>query len=58
MKRNQRTKANFYWFLVETLGGEIDVVADPKLIASEPQLGGVVSGQFWLSGRLIENQQA
>jgi hypothetical protein len=56
LKRNERTKANFYWFLVETLGGEVDVVADPKLITGEPQIGGIVSGQFWLSGRLIENQ--
>ena len=57
LKRNERTKAEFYWFLVDTLGGEVDVVADPKLIASEPQIGGVVSGQFWLSGRLIENNE-
>lgn len=57
IRQNRRTKAQFYWFLIETSGGEIDVVADPKLIASEPQIGGVVSGQFWLSGRLIEKQE-
>jgi len=34
------------------LGGEIDVVADVKLILSEPQIGGIVSGQFWLSGKI------
>ena len=53
-KRNERTKAGFYWFLVETLGGAVDVVADPKLISGEPQIGGVVSGQFWLSGKILE----
>ena len=57
LKRNERTKANFYWFFINTLGGEVDVVADPKLIAGEPQIGGVVSGQFWLSGRLMEKQE-
>jgi hypothetical protein len=40
---------------VDTLGGEVDVVADVKLISSEPQIGGIVSGQFWLSGKIIQN---
>jgi hypothetical protein len=52
LKTNQISKENFYWFLVETLGGEVDVVADPKLITTEPKIGGIVSGQFWLSGRI------
>ena len=53
LKTNELSNEKFYWFLVETLGGEVDVVADVKLIASEPQIGGIVSGQFWLSGRII-----
>jgi hypothetical protein len=53
LKINTLSGEKFYWFLVETLGGEIDVVADPKLVTSEPKIGGIVSGQFWLSGRLI-----
>lgn len=53
LKTNELSGQEFYWFLVETLGGEVDVVADPKLIAKEPQAGGIVSGQFWLSGRII-----
>lgn len=53
LKTNQLTSENFYWFLVDTLGGEIDVVADPKLIAGEPRVGGYLSGQFWLSGRIM-----
>jgi hypothetical protein len=52
LKKNELSGNNFYWFLVETLGGETDVVADVKLVSSEPQIGGVVSGQFWLSGKL------
>lgn len=53
LKTNQLTNENFYWFLVETYGGEIDVVADSHLIPAEPKIGGIVRGQFWLSGRIL-----
>jgi len=53
LKTNALSAEKFYWFLVETLGGEVDVVADVKLISSEPNIGGIVSGQFWLSGKII-----
>lgn len=52
LKINELSNEKFYWFLVETSGGEIDVVTDVKLIREEPQIGGIVSGQFWLSGKL------
>jgi hypothetical protein len=52
LKTNKLTGENFYWLLVETLGGETDVVADPKLVTSAPRIGGYVSGQFWLSGKI------
>ena len=54
LKTNELSGEKFYWFLVETLGGETDVVADPKLIPNEPKIGGIVSGQFWLSGRILQ----
>lgn len=54
LKTNGLTNEKFYWFLAETLGGEIDVAADPKLIFAEPKIGGIVQGQFWLSGRLTD----
>lgn len=53
LKTNALSGESFYWLLVETLGGEVDVVADVKLVENEPKIGGIVSGQFWLSGRLI-----
>lgn len=53
LKTNTLTNAEFYWFLVETLGGETDVVSDPKWIDKQPQIGGIVSGQFWLSGKIL-----
>ena len=52
LKTNELSNEKFYWFLVDTFGGEVDVVADVKLIPNEPQIGGIVSGQFWLSGRI------
>jgi len=53
LKTNSLTNEAFYWFLVETLGGEIDVVSDPKWLENEPNIGGIVRGQFWLSGRIL-----
>lgn len=53
LKTNELTNERFYWFLVDTLGGEVDVVADPKLLAIEPNVGGYLNGQFWLSGRIV-----
>ena len=54
LKTNELSGEKFYWFLVDTAGGETDVVADAKLISSEPQISGIVSGQFWLSGKIID----
>lgn len=54
LKTNELSKETFYSFLVETSGGEVDVVADVKLVAGEPKIGNVVSGQFWLSGRIVD----
>jgi len=53
LNTNQLTKKEFYWLLVQTLGGEIDVLIAPSLIKSTPVVGGIIQGQFWLSGRLI-----
>ena len=53
LKTNALTNENFYWFLIETYGGETDVAADSNLLSTEPQIGGIVSGQFWLSGKLL-----
>jgi hypothetical protein len=54
LKTNTLSGEKFYWFLIDTCGGETDVVADIKLIPDEPQIGGIVSGQFWLSGKIID----
>jgi len=49
---NVITGAHYWWALVDTIGGTFDVVIDPKL-ADQPRAGNVVSGWFWLSGRLL-----
>lgn len=52
-KTNSLTGVEYYWALVETLGGSFDVVFDPELCDTAPVVGGVISGSFWLCGRLI-----
>ena len=49
---NELTGHTFHHLCVETEGGRVDVVADPHLVIREPRVGGVLSGLFWLSGRL------
>ena len=51
-RRNAVTGHPFWWALVETIGGTYDVVIDPALLPALPRAGNVLSGWFWLSGRL------
>lgn len=44
--------AQYWWALVDTVGGTFDVVIDPDLLSVQPRAGNVLSGWFWLSGRL------
>jgi hypothetical protein len=50
---NHFTGAEFYHLLVETVGGELDVVSDPNYIKNEPQIGSVIHGSFWLTGKVL-----
>lgn len=51
--QNLRTGESYHWALVETLGGRYDVVIDPSLLAECPPVGSILSGLFWMSGRLL-----
>lgn len=42
----------FWSMRVQTYGGILDIVADPRVLEGVPVLGGVVHGSFWLSGRI------
>lgn len=53
LRTNSQTGNRFHWALVETYGGRFDVVIDPDLLAEAPVAGGILSGHFWLSGRLL-----
>jgi hypothetical protein len=48
--------AQYWWALVDTLGGTFDVVIDPALLPDQPRAGNVVSGWFWLSGRFLTGE--
>jgi hypothetical protein len=50
---NAISGTTYWWALVDTLGGTFDVVIDPALLPDQPRAGNVVSGWFWLSGRLF-----
>lgn len=50
---NPATDNEFIWARVRTLGGEVEVVADPVLLNGPVVKGGVVSGSFWLSGLIV-----
>ena len=43
----------FHHLVVRTGAGVFDVVADPAIPSGTPEVGGVVHGEFWLSGRII-----
>ena len=51
--KNSFTKMKYHWALVRTLGGEIDVVIDSSLVNGQINAGNILSGSFWLSGRII-----
>jgi hypothetical protein len=52
LKANPQTGRNYYYLTVSTFGGIYDVVADPELVPRPPEVGNVVRGSFWLTGRL------
>ena len=51
-RHNALTGNPFFWALLDTLGGTYDTIVDPELLAHRPSPGNVLSGWFWLSGRL------
>lgn len=53
IRANPVTGRKFHALTVQTLGGMLDVIADPSVTTGLPQAGGVVYGTFWLSGRLL-----
>lgn len=54
--QNPLTHHSYHWIRTKTLGGEIDVVSDPTLMVKSAAVGGVISGSFWLCGRILNPQ--
>ena len=52
-KTNEFSGKQFYWMLVDTLGGEVDVVASQDYFNKDPRVDGIIYGQFWLSGCIL-----
>jgi hypothetical protein len=57
MVTNPVTWQKFYRARVQTLIGELDVVADPQVIQGTLVNGGMIHGEFWLSGRLVDTME-
>jgi len=55
--KNEMSSNFFYSFLIDTLGGEMDVVIDANLIDEPPSVGGVIQGVFWLVGSFVDEPQ-
>jgi hypothetical protein len=49
---NPDTRQQFFWARVRTLGGELDVVADPSIVKGTIKKGGTIGSMCWLSGRI------
>ncbi len=49
---NPLTGGEYHWALVKTLGGTIDVVCDPVLVKGAIVKHGIISGSFWLNGKI------
>ena len=51
---NTKTGYSFYSLEISTYGGTMDVVIDPKLLQDEPIEEGIIGGQFYFSGKVID----
>jgi hypothetical protein len=53
---NPATERAFRYVRIEAYGGEIDILASPDVVASEPVVGGIARARCWLTARLIEDE--
>jgi len=51
--KNELTGKKYFWIKTETYGGIIDVVADTKLVNSKLMVNGIISGVFYMCGKII-----
>ncbi len=53
---NPITGHPFFWARVRTLGGELDVVADPAIVKGTIKKNGIIGSMSWLSGRIQQSR--
>lgn len=51
--QNDLTQQSFYWLLIDTYGGTVDMLADTTLLPNDPQIDSIIQAQCWLSGQII-----
>jgi hypothetical protein len=54
LRVNPLTGQKYLWAAVATHGGTLDVVAAEALVTREVREGSVISGGFWLSGQIVD----
>lgn len=52
---NPVTEEEFCWACIETVAGQLDVVASIQKLNGYMVTGGVIAGDFYLSGRLVDD---
>lgn len=52
LRTNQFTQNQFYWCLLQTYGANYEAVYPLDMFDKMPEVGNVVFGQYWLTGRL------
>ncbi|MCL2044762.1 MAG: hypothetical protein FWG88_00055 [Oscillospiraceae bacterium] len=52
-RTNSFTGNEYFYFTVRCQGIVFDVLADPALIKKDPKIEGILSGSFWVSGKII-----
>lgn len=51
---NQLSGHSFYYLVLHSFGGELDIVADPELFDEQPQLGAYLQCHCWMSAQIVE----
>ena len=57
VRANPTSGREFLWARVRTYGARLEIVADPSLTSIPPGVGSIVSGTFWLSGRILSRAE-
>jgi len=57
LRTNENGQGKFWWAGVQTYNdATIDVLMDPRTVSIAPGPDAVISGRFWLTGRLVETK--